>query len=75
VSHLHTPQTTQETHKLRPRQPEQDAPPSDGVKAVRPLRDLVARAKEQRAVRSDFEQSDLFLMQMALAAIIERTRA
>jgi hypothetical protein len=36
---------------------------------------LVARAKEQRAVRSDFEQSDLFLMQMALAAIIERTRA
>src|SRR3954451_7742868 len=35
---------------------------------------LVDRAKEQRAVRSDFDQSDLFFMQMALAAIIDRTR-
>jgi AcrR family transcriptional regulator len=38
------------------------------------LTQLVDRAKEQRAVRSDFEQSDLFFMQMALAAIIDRTR-
>jgi AcrR family transcriptional regulator len=38
------------------------------------LTQLVDRAKEQRAVRPDFEQSDLFFMQMALAAIIDRTR-
>ena len=38
------------------------------------LTQLVDRAKEQRTVRSDFEQSDLFFMQMALAAIIDRTR-
>src|SRR3954452_6012411 len=38
------------------------------------LTQLVDRAKEQRAVRSDFDQSDLFFMQMALAAVIDRTR-
>src|SRR4051812_18740402 len=38
------------------------------------LTQLVDRAKEQRAVRPDLEQSDLFFMQMALAAIIDRTR-
>src|SRR3954452_12471054 len=35
---------------------------------------LVDRAKEQGAVRPDFDQSDLFFMQMALAAVIDRTR-
>src|SRR3954466_7271871 len=35
---------------------------------------LVDRAKEQGGVRPDFDQSDLFFMQMALAAIIDRTR-
>src|SRR4051812_8781509 len=35
---------------------------------------LVARAKKQGAVRPDFNQSDLFFMQMALAAVIDRTR-
>src|SRR3954454_16906899 len=38
------------------------------------LTQLVDRAKEQRTIRSDFEQSELFFMQMALAAIIDRTR-
>ena len=38
------------------------------------LTQLVDRAKEQRTIRSDFEQSDLFFMQMALAAIIDKTR-
>jgi AcrR family transcriptional regulator len=35
---------------------------------------LVDRAKGQRAIRADFEQSDVFFMQMALAAIMDRTR-
>jgi AcrR family transcriptional regulator len=35
---------------------------------------LVDRAKEQGTIRPDFEQSDLIFMQMALAAIIDRTR-
>src|SRR3954451_5764386 len=35
---------------------------------------LVNRAKEHGAVRPDFDQSDMFFMQMALAAIIDRTR-
>src|SRR3954453_5447549 len=38
------------------------------------LTQLVDRAKKQRTIRSDFEQSDLFFMQMALAAIIDRAR-
>src|SRR4051795_8297405 len=39
------------------------------------LTQLVDRAKEQRTIRSDFEQSDLFFVQMALATIIDSTRA
>src|SRR4051812_41869601 len=35
---------------------------------------LVDRAKEQGTIRPDFDQSDVFFMQMALAAIIDRTR-
>ena len=35
---------------------------------------LVDRAKDQGAIRADFDQSDLFFMQMALAAIMDRTR-
>jgi AcrR family transcriptional regulator len=35
---------------------------------------LVDRAKDQRAIRADFEQSDLFFLQMALAAIMDTTR-
>src|SRR3954454_5327855 len=35
---------------------------------------LVDRAKEQGTIRPDFDQSDLYFMQMALAAIIDRTR-
>jgi hypothetical protein len=38
------------------------------------LRQVVDRAKEQHTIRPDFEQSDLFFMQMAVAAIIDRTR-
>src|SRR3954454_14535449 len=35
---------------------------------------LVDRAKEQGTIRPDFDQSDLFFVQVALAAIIDRTR-
>jgi AcrR family transcriptional regulator len=35
---------------------------------------LVDRAKEQRVIRPDFDQSDVFFLQMALAAIIDGTR-
>ena len=35
---------------------------------------LVDRAKEQGAIRPDVDQTDLFFLQMALAAIIDRTR-
>jgi len=35
---------------------------------------LVDRAKEQRVIRADFDQSDIFFLQMALATIIDRTR-
>jgi len=35
---------------------------------------LVERAKDQGAIRADFDQSDLFFLQMALAAIMDRTR-
>src|SRR4051795_12057975 len=35
---------------------------------------LIERAKEQGSVRPDLDQSDLFFMQLALAAVIDRTR-
>src|SRR4051812_9207107 len=35
---------------------------------------LVARAKKQGAVRPDFDQTDLIFIQLALAAIIDKTR-
>jgi AcrR family transcriptional regulator len=35
---------------------------------------LVDRVKEQGAIRPDFDQSDLIFIQMAVAAIIDRTR-
>jgi AcrR family transcriptional regulator len=38
------------------------------------LTQLVDRAKDQHAIRPDFDQSDLFFLQMALAGIMDRTR-
>src|SRR3954447_17782287 len=35
---------------------------------------LVARAKQQGAIRPDFDQTDLIFIQLALAAIIDKTR-
>src|SRR4051812_49632564 len=38
------------------------------------MRQLVDRAKEQGAIRADFDQTDLIFIQLALAAIIDKTR-
>jgi AcrR family transcriptional regulator len=38
------------------------------------MTELVARAKAQGVIRSDFDQTDLVFMQMGLAAIIDSTR-
>lgn len=38
------------------------------------LTELVVKAKEQRVVRSDFDQSDLIFLQLGLSAIMEQTR-
>jgi AcrR family transcriptional regulator len=53
-----------------------DARVSDARDRLAPLiQALVDRAKEQQAVRPDFEQSDVIFMQVALSAIIESSRA
>ncbi len=53
-----------------------DARVSDARDRIAPLMTaLVERAKQQGAVRPDFDQTDLIFMQVALSAVMDSTRA
>jgi AcrR family transcriptional regulator len=53
-----------------------DARVSDARDRIAPLIEtLVARAKQQGAVRADLEQSDVIFLQAAVSAIMDRSRA